>query len=615
MDENKIKIYSENNILFLEKNGKKYSFTNKSSKLFKEVEAFNISPDTKEYNIYSIVGNIKAKTNSYIICTSEVILIGKIFEGNIYKIKKFIYIPNEGKEILKEDMPYLKMIDDFLLRNNLYYSDKLDLTISLIYLHKLKERGGNNNSFIFKNSITKYCWNKSLGALFDIEGMNNFVFPIINGFVGIKEINEYEENMNFILIGRKDLRRSGVRLLMRGADSNGNIANSSENEEIIIFKDKEKNIHIASFVQIRGSIPLMWTQEPSLQLNPQIRPRNDFDINAAVFKIHIEEVIKCYNSVCCINLIDQKKDQKIIGDYYSNLIQNYKEKNKDKSNLIDFAWFDFHAECKKLKYENIKKLFKKNSVNKCLNKFGYTHVKIGANIMENIQKNEKIEEYLLKNNNLRFIKLQQGVFRTNCIDSLDRSNVVQSTFARFFLFKILYELDLTAVKPSEDNVFQKFEGNFESIFKIIWADHGDGISLPYSGTGAMKSDFVKTGKRTIEGNLQDGIISLTRFYINNFRDGYFQDCNDYFIGLLNPKVDKFKNHSLLSVEILLFIGFWLSIYVYSTAKKISLPKNYNFSLGKLLFKFLLFLVSYAFTIVSMTTFSLKSFIDIHSRHE
>ena len=445
--------------------------------------------------------------------------------------------------------------------------------------------------------------------------MNNFIFPIVNGFVGIKESNEYSDNIKFILIGRKDRRRSGVRLLIRGADSNGHVANSCENEEIIIFKDKENNIHLASFNQIRGSIPLMWTQEPSLNLNPQIRPRNDFDINAAVFKMHIEEVINNYNSLCCINLVDQKKDQKIIGDYYSNLIQNYKEKNKDKSNLVDFAWFDFHSECKKLKYENIKKLFKKNSVHKCLNTYGYTHIKIENNIMQNINPNEKIEEHLLKNKALNFINIQKGVFRTNCIDSLDRSNVVQSTFARFFLFKMLFELKLTTVQPSEDNVFQKFSGNFESAFKIIWADHGDGISLPYSGTGAMKSDFVRTGKRTIKGNIQDGIISLTRFYINNFRDGYFQDCNDYFLGLLNPKIDKFKNHSLLGVKIMLFIAFILSMYVYSFAKKLSLPRNYEFSMGKLLFKFILFLISYVFTLVAMTNISLNSFIDLHTRHD
>ena len=614
MDENKIKLYLENNSIILIKNEKQYSF-NIRTKILQEINSFKPSSDSKEYIIYSIVGNIKAKTNSYIICTSEIILIGKIFESNILKIKKFIYIPIETKEILPEDIPYLKMIDDFLLRNNLYYGDKIDLTTSLINLNKIKEKGGDKNSYIFINSINNYCWNYSIGKYFDTKGMNNFIFPIINGFVGIKESNEYGDNMKFILIGRKDRRRSGVRLLIRGADSNGHVANSCENEEIIIFKDRENNIHLASFDQIRGSIPLMWTQEPSLNLNPQIRPRNDFDINAAVFKMHIEEVINNYNSLCCINLVEQKKDQKIIGDYYSNLIQNYKEKNKDKSNLVDFAWFDFHSECKKLKYENIKKLFKKNSVHKCLNTYGYTHIKIENNIMQNINPNEKIEEHLLKNKALNFINIQKGVFRTNCIDSLDRSNVVQSTFARFFLFKMLFELKLTTVQPSEDNVFQKFSGNFESAFKIIWADHGDGISLPYSGTGAMKSDFVRTGKRTIEGNIQDGIISLTRFYINNFRDGYFQDCNDYFLGLLNPKIDKFKNHSLLGVKIMLFIAFILSMYVYSFAKKLSLPRNYEFSMGKLLFKFILFLISYVFTLVAMTNISLNSFIDLHTRHD
>ena len=167
-----------------------------------------------------------------------------------------------------------------------------------------------------------------------------------------REKENYSDEFQFILIGRKDTRRSGVRLIICGADSEGNIANTSENEEIVIYKPNNRNkINLASFVQVRGSIPLMWTQEPSLQLNPQIRPRNDFDANATVVKIHIDELISTYNSVCCINLVDQKKDQKIIGDYYSSLIQNYKEKNKPIGNKIDFAWFDFHAECKILFFQ------------------------------------------------------------------------------------------------------------------------------------------------------------------------------------------------------------------------------------------------------------------------
>ena len=619
MEENKFKIYSEDHYLYIISNFKNYSF-NKSSKLLTEINEYNPALENKEFNIYSIIGTIKATNNSYIICSSEVSNIGKIFEANIYKIKKFLYIPLQGTEIIKDDFKYLKMIDDFLSRNNLYFSDKLDLTISLINLNKIKENKMNNinNSFIFANSITKYCWNYSIGKYFDIEGMETFIFPVINGFIDIKEEKEnYDEEFKFVLIGRKDTRRSGVRLLIRGADSEGNVSNSCESEEIVIYKPSNKEeINLASFVQVRGSIPLMWTQEPSLQLNPQIRPRNDFDVNATVFKIHIDKLLNTYNAVCCINLVDQKKDQKVIGDYYSNLIQNYKEKNRDVSNKIDYAWFDFHAECKKLKYENIKKLFKKNSVHKCLNSYGYTHLVLKSNILEQIPNEEKIFDYLLKHqNNLIFKQIQKGTFRTNCIDSLDRSNVVQSTFARYFLFKILYELNISFKQPSEDDVFQKFQGEFEKVFKVIWADHGDGISLPYSGTGAMKSDFVRTGKRTYAGNLQDGIISLTRFYINNFRDGYYQDCNDYFLGKLNPKFDKFKNHSLMKVQIILVIALFLSTYVYSFCRRMALPSEYEFSFRKIMFKGILFFLSYLFVVVLLSTFSLNSFIDLHSKHE
>ena len=362
MEGNQFKIYSEQRLLYFISNQKNYSF-NKSSKLLTEINEYDPSPEAKEFNVYSIIGLIKAINSSYIICSSEVLFIGKILEAKVFKIKKFIYIPFQGNEIIKEDVAYLNMLDDFLSRNNLYFSDKLDLSISLINFNRIKENKINNinNSFIFTNNIIKYCWNYELARYFDIEGMNDFIFPVINGFIDIKEEKEnYGEEFKFILIGRKDTRRSGVRLLIRGADKEGNIANSCENEEIVLYKPSNKEeIHLASFAQIRGSIPLIWTQEPSLQLNPQIRPKNDFDANSKVFKIHLDELLDTYNAVCCINLVDQKKDQKIIGDYYSNLVQNYKEKNKDVSNKIDFAWFDFHAECKKLKYENIKKLFKK----------------------------------------------------------------------------------------------------------------------------------------------------------------------------------------------------------------------------------------------------------------
>jgi hypothetical protein len=39
----------------------------------------------------------------------------------------------------------------------------------------------------------------------------------------------------------------------------------------------------------------------------------------------------------------------------------------------------------------------------------------------------------------------------------------------------------------------------------------------YAGTGALKSGFTRTGKRTLGGLLDDGAKSVTRYYLNNFK--------------------------------------------------------------------------------------------------
>jgi hypothetical protein len=52
------------------------------------------------------------------------------------------------------------------------------------------------------------------------------------------------------------------------------------------------------------------------------------------------------------------------------------------------------------------------------------------------------------------------------------------------------------------------------------------MSYTYTGTPALKTDFTRTGKRTYMGAVNDGINSVTRYYINNFTDGYYCDCYD-----------------------------------------------------------------------------------------
>lgn len=56
----------------------------------------------------------------------------------------------------------------------------------------------------------------------------------------------------------------------------------------------------------------------------------------------------------------------------------------------------------------------------------------------------------------------------------------------------------TGPRASQNVLKSDFEG-FETVFNNMWADNADALSLFYSGTGALKTDFTRTGKRTSLG--------------------------------------------------------------------------------------------------------------------
>ena len=571
-------------------------------------------PKTNAIYCYGIVGCLEAKNQKYLIYIDEVEKKGVFLESDIYLITKFNYIPYQGNGISAEDFNYVSMINDFLGRNMLYFSERFDLTISFNYLKNVLDNYKDLTwTNIFSHSNKNYCWNSFLANSFvreTADDLDKFIFPIINGFFGICKGEEYNKELTLALIARKDIRRSGMRFLIRGADKEGNVANSVEIEQILVH-DNGKNAIINSYVQLRGSIPFQWTQEPNMTRNPKVAIQGNQDENFKVFSIHINELINKYNSVHCINLIDKKKDQKKVGDEFERLCNEFKSKEAKNGKNLEFSWFDFHHECKKMRYGNIKKLFMTENVSKNLEQSKYTSVEIDQNKFQDMLKDKKskILEYLIQINFLKYIENQKVVFRTNCMDSLDRTNVVQSVFARYFLLLMLKDLGLSDVSPSKENISIEFKGNFESKFKNLWADNGDNLAFTYSGTGAMKSDFVRTGKRSVMGALRDGYLTMKRLYINNLMDGYNQDCHDYFLGNLNIKKDKLKSHSLLGVLVLHFISILL--WFMMTKKVKTIEFGYFYPLVNCGVWLVLTVV-----IIYVTAMLLKSsFLDFHSKHK
>jgi hypothetical protein len=109
--------------------------------------------------------------------------------------------------------------------------------------------------------------------------------------------------------------------------------------------------------------------------------------------------------------------------------------------------------------------------------------------------------------------LQRHVVRTNCKDCLDRTNLVQSRIA----WKVLeYHLHDLGIVPSHQMLEEWVD--LKSAHMTLWANNGDDVSVQYAGSGSLKSNITRTGEMSIKGWLDDGKKSVTRFYMNNFRD-------------------------------------------------------------------------------------------------
>lgn len=175
---------------------------------------------------------------------------------------------------------------------------------------------------------------------------------------------------------------------------------------------------------------------------------------------------------------------------------------------VRHVWFDFHAELKGGRWDKLQILL--NDLQPALEEHGYFQA----------SQNDSGGAWQVE-------QWQRGVMRTNCMDCLDRTNVVQGIIARRMLVSQLsWALPLAYKSFYRKNPLSLPWSEGEQAHRSIWADNADAISRLYAGTPALKGDFTRTGKRTRKGALDDGMNSLQRYYLNNFLDADRQEGID-----------------------------------------------------------------------------------------
>lgn len=402
-----------------------------------------------------------------------------------------------------------------------FFSYDYDITRSV---SRQREATPQGDTPLYRRTDPMFFWNQNVIQPFIDAGIDSLALPLMKGFVGQRtftvdsqpeqldeykgsvEMNDFatnwsttgsdtevaplsspdakagikprtsERQFDITVISRRSVKRAGLRYLRRGIDEEGWCANSVETEQILSPAIVDPNSKIYSFMQVRGSIPVFFTQSPySLKPSPVFQHSDGTNFHA--LKQHFDRLHQQYGSLQIANLVEKHGVEAPIGQKYQQGMERYNE-NSSKEDIVPFEWFDFHDACRGMRFENVQKLI--DTLQDQLDDFGST-VEEGGDIKTR----------------------QKGVIRTNCMDCLDRTNVCQSSFAKYILDAQLKEqgYDMTA---QVDQV--------NTWFNTLWADNGDAISKQYASTAAMKGDYTRTKKRNYRGALADAGLGLTRFF-------------------------------------------------------------------------------------------------------
>jgi len=513
-------------------------------------------------SIAGILGIVKLKLDKYVIIITKAEPMGRLRGHMVYRVVATEFLPLRERPVHDPDEDvYLAYIKSLLANGPMYFSYSIDLTNSF-----QRQAEADLTQPLWKRADDRFFWNRFVQTdLIDFRtgggagtrggqqpGADPFILPVMFGMLRITPARIRNAAFTFALITRRSRHRAGTRYFSRGIDEQGHVSNFNETEQIVILNDTTgpalgfsgndaskastaaagSETQILSYVQTRGSVPVYWAEINDLHYTPKLQVRG-VDTAQKAARRHFTEQIRTYGENYLVNLVNQRGREERVKKAYEQMVRllvnnpdedveadrKTSEKfheiepqgDKERMDRLHYIYFDFHNETKGLKWHRAQLLL--DQLTDGLNQGGYFK---GAEMPGNV---EALETRMK----------QTAVVRTNCMDCLDRTNVVQSMLGRWALTKQLQD---AGVLSQGDNVSD--DAAFEHLYRNMWADNADVVSKSYSGTGALKTDFTRTGNRTRMGMAQDLNNSITRYVRNNFLDGPRQDSFDVFLGAYLP---------------------------------------------------------------------------------
>ena len=386
------------------------------------------------------------------------------------------------------DRRYVRLLNSALASPELLYSSTGDATRSAQSCSSLPP------ALRWDGVDKRFAWNAHLAAPLLAAGGGGFVPPVVCGWAGETTVG----SLTAALLCRRHCGRMGRRLWTRGCDSDaGHAANCVELETVL-----RGSSGLASFLQLRGSVPLSWTEspcllpKPPLSLGPAAR-------SAAACRAHIASLSSSYGSpLLLLSLLRKGKHREApLGEAYAATIA---ELAAQEDSSLRFEAFDWNGRSSTTQPEAAR-----------------------AALLATLQPHLAREQglFCVRGSDGAVRSSQSGIIRSNCLDSCDRTNIAQALIGDAVLGRMCLAAGGEATPELRE------------ALQALWRDGGDAISLHYAGTAAQRRRGAAAGLGRLARlclTLRDVQISIMRYAVNNHADGERSDADALVSGTHVP---------------------------------------------------------------------------------
>ncbi|XP_020227159.1 phosphoinositide phosphatase SAC2 isoform X1 [Cajanus cajan] len=519
---------------------------------------------------YGIIGFIKFLEPYYMLLITKRRKIGTICGHTIYAITKSEMVPIPHATVRskmaysKDENRYKRLLCSVDLTKDFFFSYSYNVMLSL--QRNLSDHNTTGQSLY----ETLFVWNEFLtrGIRNNLQN-TSWTVALVYGFFKQVKLSISDSEFNLTIIARRSRHYAGTRYLKRGVNEKGRVANDVETEQIV-FTDAHdgRPMQISSVVQIRGSIPLFWSQEASrLNIKPDIiLSRKDSNFEAT--RLHFENLVKRYgNPIIILNLIktrEKKPRETILRSEFANAVRSI-NKNLRGENRLRFLHWDLHRHSRCSKATNVLGQLGKVAAY-ALKLTGIFYCPVTPNLRldglceysysendnvidhciteqtcinkDNVDKETEISNCYCsgdenKDYSVKPQMLQSGVLRTNCIDCLDRTNVAQYAYGLAALGCQLQVLGFT------ESPYIDLDNPLAKELMQVYESMGDTLAFQYGGSAAHNKIFSeKRGQWKAATQSQEFIRTLQRYYNNTYLDVDKQKAINLFLGHFQPQQGK-----------------------------------------------------------------------------